>query len=99
MIRLLLVAYPALICESLVKALSREKDFKVTGAVDNEKEAMEHVRQGEYDVIIVKTILPELNGIELLKKILDVEPFSKVVILSMGQNQHTVFQAYLTGAV
>jgi two-component system invasion response regulator UvrY len=99
MIKLLLVVYPTLVREIMMRIISEEKDIKVKEAVGIGEEAMEHVAREDYDVIIVKTYLPELNGLEILRQILDLKPLSKVILLSITQNQYNAFQAYQEGAV
>jgi len=46
------------------------------------KEALEKVKKGTYDAIILDMVMPEMNGLETLKKIREKKPDFQVILLT-----------------
>jgi DNA-binding NtrC family response regulator len=50
--------------------------------VSSGQNALEKVRESEYDAIILDLAMPEMDGIETLEKILQIRPSSQVIMLT-----------------
>jgi two-component system chemotaxis response regulator CheY len=60
----------------------------VAGEAENGKEAVELFKQHKPDLVTMDIIMPEMNGIEALKKIKSIEPNAKVIMCTaVGQEQ------------
>jgi CheY-like chemotaxis protein len=54
--------------------------------VNNGREALEKAKENPYDLILMDVHMPELNGIEALKKIKTLRPEQKIVIFSSSSD-------------
>jgi NarL family two-component system response regulator LiaR len=82
-----------------IKAILRvEGDFDVVGESDNGTDAVQMARKLSPDVIIMDIGLQGLNGVEATAEILRHSPDSKVIILSMYDDEHSVVSAIRGGA-
>jgi len=59
--------------------LERRGTMKVT-LLSCSGQVMEHLQQREYDLILLDLYMPELNGMELAKLILDYDPAARIII-------------------
>jgi two-component system, NtrC family, nitrogen regulation response regulator NtrX len=81
---------------TLKEILSYEK-YSVDLA-ENAKQALEMIRNNEYDVILCDIKMPEMDGLELLPLLLDAHPDSPVVMISGHGNIDTAVEAIKKGA-
>ena len=84
--------------ESMAALISFSKDFELTGAFANCKEADIHASVLQPDVILMDIEMPEVNGIEGIKKIRSVNKDTKIIILSVFEDNQNVFEAICAGA-
>lgn len=83
MIRVLIVDDHAIVRQGLRRILEEEKGIKVCGEAENGVEAMKLMRGTKWDVVLLDISMPERNGIDTLKHIIDREKDAKVLMLSM----------------
>src|SRR5258708_20596108 len=68
-------------------------------AVSSGKEALQRVNKGERpDFIILDVLMPEMNGIETLKELMQVDRSFNVIMLSCSNEVGTVVEAIRIGA-
>ena len=68
-------------------------------ALSSGKDAIEKVSGGERpDFIILDVLMPELNGIETLKELMQIDPTLNVIMLSCSNEVGTVVEAIRIGA-
>ncbi|MHB8890284.1 MAG: response regulator [Acidobacteriaceae bacterium] len=80
--RILVVDDDALILYSLSRTLkSRYPDIKT---VADGESALEEFRKGVFDLCLLDFFLPGINGLEVMKKIKEISPRTKVVIMTAG---------------
>ena len=84
--------------EGLKLLLETEPDIKVVGDAANGRDAVSKIAKLRPDVVIMDISMPELNGIEATRRIVEVCPYAKVVILSMYSTAEHIFQAFHAGA-
>jgi DNA-binding NarL/FixJ family response regulator len=77
--------------------LEMESDIEVVGDCANGREAVRKVSKLAPDVVILDILMPELNGIEAARQILQDTPSVKIVILSMNSDSEHVFRALQAG--
>jgi len=84
------------ILESLKMAL-RPTGYECT-VFQNSREAVESYRHERYDVVITDFMMPEMNGIELLKAIKQIDPDAHVIILTGYADIENAIAAVNNGA-
>ena len=63
----------------LLKQALETEDMEVDWAVDG-KAALQEMKKGRYDLIILDLKLPEMSGDEVLKGIRDIDPYVEVIV-------------------
>ena len=91
MITALIVDDHAIVRKGLRRILEEAQEMKVGGEAANGVEALKMLRTGTYDVILLDISMPEKNGIDTLKQIIDGNKAARVLILSMyPEDQYAV---------
>jgi DNA-binding NarL/FixJ family response regulator len=79
-------------------ALEKEPQFQIVAAVPDGLEAVRKARDLQPNLIIMDVGLPNLNGIEAARRILQLAPQTKVLFLSDHTSPDIVQEALNTGA-
>jgi DNA-binding NarL/FixJ family response regulator len=82
----------------LITMLNDNDDYKVTIEAENGMEMLMKMKGNVPDVVLLDYRMPELNGIEVAKKIRQKYEAVKILLLSMFDNQEFVVQAVECGA-
>lgn len=91
MTRVLIVDDHAIVRQGLRRILEDSKGLKVGGEAANGVEALKMMRAEKWDVVLLDISMPEKNGIDTLKQIMERNKGAKVLILSMyPEDQHAV---------
>ncbi len=84
---------------ALVQLFEAEEDLEVVGAACDGSEALELVHDGrEPDVLLLDVRLPDLDGIEVARKILEERPGLAILMLSAHDDHEYVAEAMRVGA-
>ena len=78
--------------------LETQSDIKVIGEAGNGRDTVRQVIKLAPDVILMDIAMPELNGIEATKQIIEASSTAKVIILSMYSTTQHIFRALKAGA-
>ena len=82
-----------------LKSLFEESgQIKVIGETDSGKEAIEKAKNLRPDVILVDIGLPDISGIETIRRILNEIPEQKTIILTSHLNEKDVMDSLSAGA-
>ena len=81
-IRILLVDDHTLMRHALVSLLGTRKELEVIGDVGDGKAALVRIQDDPPDVIIMDLMMPDMDGTQTTRKILEVRPEAKVLILT-----------------
>ena len=68
--------------EGIVAMLNTDRDIKVVGHSLTGKEVLEWFKTNEADILILDINMPELDGIEVLKKFYKKKKHQKIIMLS-----------------
>lgn len=98
MIRVGIVDDHKIVRAGLKQFLSENVDLRVTGEASNGVEALELVRQGEMDVMLLDLSMPEQGGVDALKAIKARAPELPVLILSGFPETHYAITLLRQGA-
>lgn len=81
----------------LSKILLNEEGYNVMDA-QNGLEALRKVERGGIDLVILDLIMPEMGGIEVLKRLGDIAPKLPVIVLTGHGDLQTAREAMMLGA-
>ncbi len=97
-IRILLADDHQILREGLKFILNAQPDMIVTGEVSDGRQAVRETKKIKPEVLIMDIAMPELNGIDATRQIIEECPSVKVIILSMHYSTEHIYQALLAGA-
>jgi DNA-binding NarL/FixJ family response regulator len=97
-IRVFLADDHAVVRDGLRSLLEAETDMVVAGTAANGREAFQWVQKLKPDVVIMDIAMPELNGTEATRKILEALPDTLVIMLSMHSSREHIQRALHSGA-
>lgn len=84
--------------EGVKRILEFEKSFQVVAEGDDGNEALKIVDTYHPDVVIMDINMPQMNGIEATHELIEKYPDTKVIILSIHDDENYVTRALQTGA-
>jgi NarL family two-component system response regulator LiaR len=99
MIKVLIVDDHPLVRKGIKTILSIYDDIEVVGEAENGKEALEICGKCLPNVVLMDLIMPEINGIETTKKILENWPSIKVVTLTSFVDKKLIEDSLKAGAI
>jgi two-component system, NarL family, response regulator NreC len=98
MLKILLCDDHTILRDGLRVLLEQQPDFEVVAEAANGREAVRLAEGLTPDVVIMDIAMPDLNGIEATRRIVDRLPKTAVVILSMHFDESYVIRALRAGA-
>lgn len=98
-ITVLLADDHTIVREGLRSMLETETDIEVVGEADNGRQAVQLVKQLLPAVVVMDVAMPQLNGLEATRQIIQTVPATKVLILSAHGDDEYIEQVILAGAV
>ncbi|MHB8483221.1 MAG: response regulator transcription factor [Nitrospiria bacterium] len=88
----------AMVRQGLRTLLESDPQFEVVGEASDGIEAIELVKRRKPTVLIADLMMPGLNGLETIQKVLRLKSNTRVIILSMYRNEAYVLEALRKGA-
>ena len=98
MISVVLIDDHAVVRSGIRLLLDRQDDIEVVGEAGNAKDALFRARALKPDVILLDVVMPGESGIDVLPRLLDESPETKVLVLSMQDDPSYVREAFAAGA-
>lgn len=84
--------------DGLTAMLERQRDFTVVGEASNGLEAVESARSIKPDVILMDLRMPELDGVEAMRRIRSENSEVKFIVLTTFDTDEYIFDAIEAGA-
>jgi DNA-binding NarL/FixJ family response regulator len=84
-IKIILVDDHILFTEGLVAALSKDKEIEVVATFSDANNALETLKSNLPDLLITDISMPNMNGVEFIKKVNEKYPNLKILVASMYQ--------------
>jgi two-component system, NarL family, response regulator NreC len=84
--------------QGLRHLLETQPDFKVVGEASDGLEASQMAERCHPDVLVVDMMMPGLNGLEVTRQVRQRSPATRIIVLSMHNNDAYVLQALKRGA-
>ncbi|WP_026567730.1 response regulator [Bacillus sp. UNC41MFS5] len=85
--------------EGVKRILEFEKSFQVVAEGNDGCEALSLVEEFHPDVVIMDINMPQVNGVEATRELVDKYPDTKIIILSIHDDENYVTHALQTGAI
>ena len=84
--------------EGLKSLLEAQADMQVVAEAGDGRQALELAAEHEPDVVVMDVAMPQLNGIEATRRLMNDQPDTRVVALSMHSDRRYVAEALKAGA-
>ncbi len=97
-IRVLIADDHAVVAEGLRHLIEAERDIEVVACVGDGREAVQKARELQPDVVLMDLSMPELNGADATRAILERDARCRVIVLSMYAQREYVRRALKAGA-
>ena len=97
-IRILLADDHVILRQGTRQLLENESDMEVVGEASNGAEAVELVEKFKPDIVIIDVAMPVMNGIEATKKIKEILPGIKILVLTGYDYDEYIFNLLEMGA-
>lgn len=97
-IRVALIDDHQLVRDGLSALLASMDGVTVVAEASSGRDAVALARNAEIDVFVMDIAMPDLNGLEATKRIIDSDAKAKIVILSMHSSEEYVIRALQFGA-
>lgn len=95
--RILLIDDHFLFLDGLELLLKKTKRFDVVGKLSDPLQAIDFLVQNEVDIVLADIQMPGINGIDLLKRIQSRFPATKIVMISMHEEDEFVQEVISLG--
>lgn len=95
----LLIVDDSLVARKTINAfLKSYNDIEVAGYATNGVEALEKFNELQPDLVTMDITMPEMDGITCLEKMLEINPNTKVLIVTALSDKETGLEAVIKGA-
>lgn len=98
MIRVLLADDHTILRQGLVSILAKDDECIVVGEASNGLEAVEKAFELEPQIAVIDISMPELNGMEVVKRIHKKLPDCRILVLTMHEEEEYVIHMVRAGA-
>jgi DNA-binding NarL/FixJ family response regulator len=97
-LRILIAEDHPLFRKGVISLLSSVPEFEVIGEAKTGEEAVVRAAQLQPDVILMDLQMPEVNGIEATRRILQESPSVHILVVTLFEDDDSVFMALRAGA-
>ena len=99
MIRVLIADDHEVVAEGLKHLIEAQADMQVVAIAGDGREAVRQAEELRPDVVLMDLSMPELNGADATRVLLEQDPGRKVIVLSMYADHEYVRRALKSGAL
>src|SRR5580658_2472070 len=92
-VRILIADDHPIVRDGLKKLLLLEDDFDVVGEAGDGREVLDRVRELDPDVLLLDLRMPNLDGLGALQALQQVNPRTRVIILTASEDKNEFVQA------
>ena len=97
-IRIMIVDDHTVVRDGLSSMLRRQGEFLIAGEVRNGAEAVERYGEIRPDVVLMDLRMPEMDGVEAMRRIKEEDPDAKFIVLTTFDTDEYIFDAIDAGA-
>jgi len=98
MIKILIADDHPVVRKGLKEIIEEIPDMAVRGEASNGQEALEKVRKGDFDIVVLDISMPGRSGLDILKQLKDEKPELSVLVLSMYPEEQYAVRVLRAGA-
>lgn len=98
MARNVLVCDDAAFMRMMIKDILTKNGYNVVGEAENGAKAIEKYNETKPDLVLMDITMPEMDGIQALKKIKESDPKAMVIMCSAMGQQAMVIESIQSGA-
>ncbi|MDQ1368409.1 MAG: hypothetical protein QOF20_762, partial [Acidimicrobiaceae bacterium] len=97
-VRVLIADDQAVFRRGLFVVLSTEDNIEVVAEAENGEEAIAKTEELAPDVVLMDVRMPRVNGIEAARQIREISPSTKILMLTVSDEEDDLYQAIKAGA-
>lgn len=94
----ILIVDDASFMRMMLRNILSSHGYEIVGEAENGRQAEEVYQQVKPDIVLIDLIMPEVGGIEAVKKIIELNKQAKIIICSAMGQQSLVVEAMQAGA-
>lgn len=98
-IRILIVDDHPIVREGWASMLNRRDDMQVVGEAANGVDALNQYAEIQSDIILTDLRMPEMDGVELIRKLREITPDVRVIVLTTYDGDENIYRALEAGAM
>jgi two-component system chemotaxis response regulator CheY len=93
-----LICDDAMFTRTLINDILVKAGYEIVGEASNGLQAIEGYKEVNPDIVIMDLIMPDMGGIEAIKKIIELDPNAVIIVCSAMGQQALVMEALDAGA-
>ncbi len=94
----ILICDDAAFMRMMIKDILTKNGYNVVGEAENGLKAVERFNETKPDLVLMDIMMPEMDGIQALKKIKEMDPSANIIMCSAMGQQAMVIEAIQSGA-
>lgn len=98
MAKKVLIVDDAAFMRMMIKDILTKNGYEVSAEAENGLKAIEKYKEDKPDLVIMDITMPEMDGIESVKKIKNLDPNANIIMCSAMGQQAMVIEAIQAGA-
>ena len=98
MAKSILICDDAAFMRVMIKDILTKNGYEVAGEAENGLKAVEKYNETKPDLVMMDITMPEMDGIQALKKIKEADPAANIIMCSAMGQQAMVIEAIQNGA-
>jgi two-component system NarL family response regulator len=81
-----------------LSAAFKEEGFEIAGQAERALDAVSIAREANPDLVLLDVLMPGISGLDVVSKIIDASPSTKVILLTSSESEEDLLKAIKAGA-